>query len=258
MVSVFWFLMCSWTRLSASTGQIWLRRAPVPGKGPLRKHFKSFIQCWLALLLAWRLSTFHQTCRIVEHILSERAGEPRREQVAGTLAIKQMLLVGLGWGWEAEYSKFISASKVGHKTVVEKESCSHLAKLGILRIPRRRNTSARFLNSELGSGRSDVDEMQHLGHSLESCQKDTSGELGASHSNVSWPPSFYFALIILKVRRLISNNNKKEINKEKERKKEKKRKEKKKPELVETVFLSYIKGVSLRELQPCCWDCNWG
>ena len=31
---------------------------------------------WLVLLLAWRLSTFHQTCRIVEHILSERAREP--------------------------------------------------------------------------------------------------------------------------------------------------------------------------------------
>lgn len=28
----------------------WLRRAPLPGKGPLRKHFKSFIQCWLVLL----------------------------------------------------------------------------------------------------------------------------------------------------------------------------------------------------------------
>lgn len=73
-----------------------VKKAPVPGKGPLRKHFKSFIQCWLASLLAWRLSTFHQTCRIVEHILSERAREPRREQVAGTSAIKQMLLVGIG------------------------------------------------------------------------------------------------------------------------------------------------------------------
>lgn len=76
-VCILIFLMCSWTRLSASTGQIWLRRAPLPGKGPLRKHFKSFIQCWLVLLfLAWRLSTFHQTCRIVGHILSERTREP--------------------------------------------------------------------------------------------------------------------------------------------------------------------------------------
>lgn len=176
--------MCSWTRLSASTGPIWLRSAPVPGKGPLRKHFKSFIQCWLVLLLAWRPSTFHQTCRIVEHILSERAREPRREQVVGTPAIKQTLLAGIGWGREAEYSSFIAASKVGHKTVVYKESCSHLAEPGSLRIPRRRNTSAWCVNSELGSGRSDVDEMQHLGLSLESCQKDTGSELGARNLNV--------------------------------------------------------------------------
>lgn len=48
-----------------------------------------------------------------------------------------------------------------------------MAEPGILRIPRRRNTSAWCVNSELGSGRSDVDEMQHLGHSSESSQKDT-------------------------------------------------------------------------------------
>lgn len=77
-------------------GPTLVRRTPGPGKGPLRKHFKSFIQRWLGLLLAWTLSTFHQTCRIVEHILSQRVRAPRREQVVGIPAIKQMLLVGIG------------------------------------------------------------------------------------------------------------------------------------------------------------------
>lgn len=39
--------------------QLWpslLRGAPVPGKGPPRKHFKSFIQQWLCWLLAWAVN----------------------------------------------------------------------------------------------------------------------------------------------------------------------------------------------------------
>lgn len=88
-------------------------------------------------------------------------------------AIKQMLLVGLGRGWEAEYSSFISASKVGRKTVVKEESCS-LGRAWHPENPQAKHTAAWRVNPELGSGRRDVDEMQHSGCSLESCPKDIS------------------------------------------------------------------------------------
>lgn len=120
-VSVFWFLICLWARLSTNTGQICL-------SGTWKESLEKALQVIYSALAAF---TFGLKSDNFPPDLQHSKAHPlydsgRAKELAGCRSecYKTDVIRGLHRGWEAEYSSPITASKVGHKITVLWASCA--------------------------------------------------------------------------------------------------------------------------------------
>lgn len=120
-VSVFWFLICLWARLSTNTGQICLSGT---WKGSLEKALQVIYSALAAFTFGLKSDNFPPDLqRSKAHPLYDSS---RAKELAGCRSecYKTDVISGLHQGWEAEYSSPITASKVGHKIAVLWASCA--------------------------------------------------------------------------------------------------------------------------------------
>lgn len=120
-VSVFWFLICLWARLSTNIGQICLSGT---WKGSLEKALQVIYSALAAFTFGLKSDNFPPD---LQHSKAHPLYDSRRaKELAGCRSecYKTDVISGLHQGWEAEYSSPITTSKVGHKIAVLWASCA--------------------------------------------------------------------------------------------------------------------------------------